>query len=60
MRTVDFGALIERATQAEEFGSKLMGLAKAHGIDILAGDELSEDQLDDVPTFSHHNVIISP
>ena len=48
MTTVDFGALIERATQDEEFGSNLIGFAKAHGIEILTEEELSEDQLDDV------------
>ena len=48
MTTVDFGALIERATQDEEFGSNLIGFAKAHGIEILTEEQLSEDQLDDV------------
>ena len=48
MTTVDFGALIERATKDEEFGSNLIGFAKAHGIEILTEEELSEDQLDDV------------
>ena len=48
MTTVDFGALIERATQDEEFGSNLIGFAKAHGIEIVTGEELSEDQLDNV------------
>ena len=48
MTTVNFQVLIEKATGDEEFGSRLIAFAKAHGVEMLSDEELSEDQLDDV------------
>jgi hypothetical protein len=47
MAQVNFQPLIDKVLQDEEFGSKLVNFAKAHGVDLLS-EELSDHELQDV------------
>lgn len=48
MAQINFTPLIKRTIEDEVFGSRLIAFAKAHGVDLLTEEELSEDELDDV------------
>ena len=49
MAQIDFTPLIKRTIEDQEFGSRLIAFAKAHGLDLLGNeDQLSEEELDDI------------
>ncbi len=48
MADIDFTPLIKRAVEDQDFGSKLIAFARAHGVELMGGGELSEDELGDV------------